>query len=50
MIRSYGGWNMFKMIEIIKYPCNGRLEAEEKEDEMMKELKANMNIRKRYIT
>ena len=38
------------MIEIIKYPCNDRLEAEEKEDEMMKELKANLNMRNSYVS
>ena len=43
MIRKNGGWDMFKMIEIEKFSCNDKREAETKEDEVMKELKANMN-------
>jgi len=44
MIRENGGWNMFKMIEVQKYPCNDRREAERRENEVMKELKASMNM------
>jgi len=43
MIRENGGWEMFRMIEIEKYPCNDRREADKRENEIMKELKANMN-------
>ena len=43
MIRKNGGWDMFKMIEIELYPCRNKREAERRESEMMKELKANMN-------
>jgi len=50
MIRNNGGFEMFKMIEICKYPCNDRREAERKENEVMKELKSNMNSYKSYIT
>jgi len=28
MIRENGGWDTFKMIEVEKYPCNDRREAE----------------------
>jgi len=47
MIRENGGWNAFKMIEVEKYPCKDRREAEKRECEVMKELKANMN---RYMS
>jgi predicted GIY-YIG superfamily endonuclease len=43
MIRENGGFEMFKMIEVEKYPCNDRREAEKREEELMKELKASMN-------
>jgi hypothetical protein len=35
---------MFKMIEVEKYPCKDKREAERREDEIMKELKASMNM------
>jgi hypothetical protein len=28
MIRGNGGWYMFKMIEVEKYPCNDNREVE----------------------
>jgi hypothetical protein len=46
MIRSNGGWNSFKMIEIEKHPCNDKHGAGRREDEVMKDLKANMNSHK----
>ena len=45
MIRENGGWGMFKMLEIKKFPCNDDREACAEEDKCMKELKANMNSR-----
>jgi len=48
MIRDNGGWEAFNMIEIEKYPCNDKREAEKRENEIMIELKANMNMRKSY--
>ena len=42
-MRDNGGFEMFKMIEIEKYKCNDRREAEKRENEVMKELKATMN-------
>ena len=50
MIRENGGWDYFKMIEIEKYPCNDRREADKRETEIMKELKASMNMVKSYAT
>ena len=43
MIRENGGWDMFQMIEIEKFPCNDRQEAERREYEIVRELKASMN-------
>jgi len=45
MIRDNGGWDMFKMLEIKKFPCNDSREACAEEDKAIKELKANMNSR-----
>jgi len=50
MIRDNGNWNMFRMIEIEKYPCNDKREAERRENEVMKKLKANMNTYKSFTT
>ena len=50
MIRENGGWDMFKMIEVKKYPCKDKREAERREDEIMKELKASMNTLKSFLT
>ena len=43
VIRDNGGWDMFSMIEIEKYPCRDKREAEKREDELMRTMKANMN-------
>ena len=50
MIRENGGFGMFKMIEVEKYPCKDKREAERREDEIMKELKASMNTYKSFRT
>lgn len=50
MIRNNGGWGMFKMIEVEKYPCEDKREAEKRENEVMKELKANLNMRPSYVS
>jgi len=44
MIRENGGWEKFLMLEVEKYPCNDRREAERRENEVMKELKSSMNM------
>ena len=36
MIRKNGGWDMFRMVEIEKYPCNNKQEADKREFEIMK--------------
>jgi len=43
MIRNNGGWNMFQMVELEKFPCCDRQEAERREYEIVRELKASMN-------
>jgi predicted GIY-YIG superfamily endonuclease len=50
MIREHGGWDAFKMIEVEKYPCNDKREAERRENEIMKESKASMNMITSYRT
>ena len=50
MIRDNGGFDRFKMIEVEKYPCKDKREAERREDEIMKELKASMNTYKSFRT
>ena len=44
MMRSNGGWDMFRMIEVEKYSCNDKREAGKRENDIMKELKPNMNM------
>ena len=39
MIRDNGGWDSFQMLEVEKYSCNDRREAEKRETEVMKEQK-----------
>ena len=48
MIRDNGNWDSFRMIEIKKYPCTDRREAEAEEDKVMRELKATMNTNRAY--
>ena len=50
MIRENGGFEMFRIIEVERYPCKDKREAEKRECEVMKELKAVMNTYKSYIT
>ena len=50
MIRENGGWEKFLMLEVEKYPCADKREAERRENEVMKELKASMNTNKSFIT
>ena len=50
MIRDNGGWDSFKMIEIKKYSCTNKREAEAEEDKVMRELKATMNKNRAFRT
>jgi predicted GIY-YIG superfamily endonuclease len=49
MMRANGGWDCFNMIELEKYPCNDKREAERRENELMKNLKSNMNTHINFI-
>ena len=50
MIREHGGWEMFNMVEVEKFPCMDRREAEAKEDKVMREMKASLNTYRSYLT
>ena len=50
MIKENGGWEMFRMIEVEKYSCPDKREAEKRETEVMKELKSNMNMIKSFVS
>ena len=50
MIRENGGWDMFRMREVEKFSCNDKREAERRKIEVMKELKANMNTYRSFLT
>jgi len=43
MIRDNGGWNSFKMIPIMEYPCENKIQACIQEEKCRIELNANMN-------
>ena len=50
MIRENGGWEMFNMVEVEKFPCIDRREAEAKEDKVMRELNSSLNNNRSYLT
>jgi len=50
MIRENGGWAAFQMLEIKKYPCNDKREAEAEEEKCRVELNANMNKIRAFTT
>jgi len=43
MIRENGNWDEWEMIEIEKFSCNDKREAEKRERELMEEHNANLN-------
>lgn len=49
-IRENGGWGNWKMIEIKKYPCNGKREAEAEERRLFELLNSNLNTIRPFIT
>jgi len=49
-IRENGGWDNFKMLQVEPFPCNNRREAQAREDQLMTELKANMNQYRAFRT
>jgi hypothetical protein len=42
-IRDNGGWDCFKMVMVEEFPCVNKLQACKREDDLMREMKANMN-------
>ena len=50
MISDNGGWECFNMIEIKKFSCTNKREAEAEEDKVMRELKATMNMVRAFRT
>ena len=49
MIRENGGFDAFQMLEIKKFPCNDKREAEAEEERCRMELKANMNTQRAFV-
>ena len=49
-IRENGGWENWKMIEIEKYPCEDKREAEAREEYWRCEFNANLNSQRAFIT
>jgi len=50
IMRENGGFEMFKMLEVKKFPCNDLNEARAEEDKVFLELKANMNTYKPFLS
>lgn len=49
-IREHGGWNNWFMVEIRNKLCDSKRDAERIEQELMTELKANMNSKQAFNT
>ena len=49
-IRQNGGWDNWDMIQIKKYPCNDKREAEAEERKIYEELNSNLNTNRPFIT
>ena len=49
MIRENGGWDCFSMTKIEDFPCENGRDAEAREDQLMRELRANMNSVRAFI-
>jgi hypothetical protein len=50
MIRENGGWDCFSMTKIEDFPCENGRDAEAREDQLMRELKANMNAQRAFLS
>lgn len=42
-IRQNGGWNKWEVVLLEQYPCNSRYELEQREREIIEEMKPNIN-------
>jgi len=49
MIRENGGWDSFTMVKIEDFPCTDGRDAEAREDELMRQLNANMNMHRAFV-
>ena len=49
-IRNNGGWGEWNMIEVEKFPCNDKREAEAREEYWRCHFNSQLNIRRAYIT
>ena len=49
-IRQNGGWGNWEMIEIKKYPCNDKREAEAEERRYYEQLNSNLNTYRPFTT
>ena len=49
-IRESGGWEKWKMIQVEEYESNNKQQAEEREEYWRKELKAELNMKRAFIT
>jgi len=50
MIRDNGGWDMFNMIELYKFKCNNKREAECEEDKCIREMKSSLNMIRAFVS
>jgi len=49
MVRDNGGWDCFSMVKIEDFPCENGRDAEAREDELMRELRATLNTNRAFI-
>ena len=49
-IRGNGGWDCFNMIEVQKYPCNDKREAEAREEYWRCHFNSQLNMKRAYTT
>jgi len=50
MIRENGGWDMFNMVIVKEFPCENKRQAEAEEDKWIREMKANLNSHRAFVT
>lgn len=50
MIRTNGGWDAFDMKPVKEFPCENKIQLVIEEERIRKEMNANLNSRKAYVT
>ena len=50
MIRATGGWDSFKMTPVKEYPCESKIQLVIEEERIRKEMKANLNAIRAYVS